>query len=437
MAVEVMVPRLGWSMESGVFGQWLKQDGEAVAAGDPIFSIEGEKATEEVESEDEGILRIRPGVAEPGAELTVGTVIGWLLGEGEPVPEVAAAPAARPAAAAGAVPSAGPPSARSPSAGAPVMSAAVTAAAPDGQRLAGRPASSPRARRVARELGVDWRLASGSGKGGRIRERDVRALADRPAGRGAPAVPAPLPDLSAWGPVEVAPLHPARLRTAERRSQTCQTVPMVTQHAAADVTRLDALRARYAPRAEAAGGTLTLTAMLTKVAASALKVFPQFNGSIDIAAGTLVRRGYCHVGIAVETAHGLMFPVIRDADRKNMLQLAAEIDDLSARAQAGALAPAETQGGCFSICDLGFLGLFGRGMVGRGIGHFTPVVNPPEAAILGVSPSAREPALDGAEPRLPLSLTCDHRVIDWPDAVRFLGWIVEALEEPLLLSLEG
>ena len=425
MAVEVMVPRLGWSMESGVFGQWLKQDGEAIAAGDPIFSIEGEKATEEVESEDEGTLRIRPGVAEPGAELTVGTVIGWLLAAGEPVPDVAAEPAARPAAAAGAVPSAGAP---------------VTAAAPggqrlDGQRLDGRPASSPRARRVARELGVDWRLASGSGKGGRIRERDVRALADRPAGRGAPAVPAPLPDLSAWGPVEVAPLHPARLRTAERRSQACQTVPMVTQHAAADVTRLDALRARYAPRVEAAGGTLTLTAMLTKVAASALKVFPQCNGSIDLAAGTLVRRGYCHVGIAVETAHGLTFPVIRDADRKNMLQLAAEIDDLSARAQAGALDPAETQGGCFSICDLGFLGL-----VGRGLGHFTPQVNPPEAAILGVSPRDRAPALDGADgpvPRLPLSLTCDHRVIDWPDAVRFLGWIVEALEEPLLLSLAG
>lgn len=431
MAVEVMVPRLGWSMESGVFGQWLKQDGEAVAAGDPIFSIEGEKATEEVESDDQGILRIRPGVAEPGAELTVGTVIGWLLAAGEPVPEGAAEPAARPAAAAGALPSAGPPTAEPQSAPAP---APVTAAAPGGRRSAGRPASSPRARRVARELGVDWRLASGSGTGGRIRERDVRALAERPAGRGMPAVPAPLPDLSAWGPVEVAPLHPARLRTAERRSQACQTVPMVTQHATADVTRLDALRARYAPRAEAAGGTLTLTAMLTKVAASALQVFPQFNDSVDLAAGTLVRRGYRHVGIAVETAHGLTFPVIRDADRKNMLQLAAELDDLSARARADALDPAETQGGCFSICDLGFLGL-----VGRGLGHFTPPVNPPEAAILGVSPAAREPAIDGAEPRLPLplSLTCDHRVIDWPDAVRFLGWIVEALEEPLLLSLEG
>ncbi len=438
MAVEVMVPRLGWSMESGVFGQWLKQDGEAVAAGDPIFSVEGEKATEEVESEDEGILRIRPGVAEPGAELTVGTVIGWLLAEGEPVPEVAAEPAGQPTAA-GAAPPSGPPPDAPPSAPAPAAAAGTAAPPGGGQRLDGRPASSPRARRVARELGVDWRHAAGSGKGGRIRERDVRALAGRPAAGGAPAVPAPvtdpLPDLSAWGPVEVAPLSAARLRTAARRSQACQTVPMVTQHATADVTRLQALRARYAPRAEAAGGTLTLTAMLTKVAASALKVFPQFNGSVDIAAGTLVRRGYRHVGIAVETAHGLTFPVIRDADRKNMLQLAAELDDLSARAQAGTLDPAETQGGCFSICDLGFLGL-----VGRGCGHFTPQVNPPEAAILGVSPSEREPALDGADgpvPRLPLSLTCDHRVIDWPDAVRFLGWIVEALEEPLLLSLEG
>ena len=430
MAFEVMVPRLGWSMESGVFGEWLKQDGVAVAVGDAIFTIEGEKATEEVESEDAGVLHIRPGVAEPGVELTVGTVIGWLLAEGEPVPEAPPDPAAKAVAERAPKPeeaASGPPSA----------TAMVTVEAPRGERSDGRIASSPRARRVARELGVDWRLASGSGKGGRIREHDVRALA---AGRGAdgvaPAAAAPLPDLGTWGPVEMVPLSAARRQAVARLTTVAQTVPMATQLGTADVTRLDALRERYASRAQAAGGTLTMTAVLAKVAASALKVFPQCNGSIDLAAGRLVRRGYCHVGIAVDGEHGTSFPVLRDADRKNMLQLSVEIADLAARARAGTLEPAETQGGCISIYQPG-------GPAGAGIGHFTPPVNEPEAAILGVSPAQREPVLDEDTGtvvhrlRMPLALTYDHRVIDGTDGMRFLRWIIDALEEPLLLSLEG
>ena len=381
MAFEVMVPRLGWSMESGVFGEWLKQDGDAVAVGEPVFTIEGEKAIEEVESEDAGVLHIRPGVAEPGVELTVGTVIGWLLGEGEAVPEAPPDPAAKAVAERAPKPeeaASGPPSA----------AAMVTVEAPRGERSDSRIASSPRARRVARELGVDWRLASGSGKGGRIRERDVRALAARRSPDGiAPAAAAPLPDLGAWGPVEMVPLSAARRQAAERLTTVAQTVPMATQLGTADVTRLEALRERYGSRAQAAGGTLTMAAMLAKVAASALKVFPQCNGSIDLAAGRLVRRGYCHVGIGVDGEHGTTFPVLRDADRKNMLQLSVEIADLAARARAGTLEPAETQGGCISIYEPG-------GAAGAGIGHFTPPVNAPEAAILGVSPAQREPVLD-------------------------------------------
>ena len=431
MAFEVMVPRLGWSMESGVFGEWLKQDGVAVAVGDPVFTIEGEKAIEEVESEDAGVLHIRPGVAEPGVELTVGTVIGWLLGEGEAVPEAPPDPAAKAVAERAPKPeeaAPGPPSA---------TAATVTVAAPRGEWPDGRIASSPRARRVARELGVDWRLASGSGKGGRIRERDVRALAaGRGAGGVAPAAAAPLPDLGTWGPVEMVPLSAARRQAAERLTTVAQTVPMATQLGTADVTRLDALRERYASRAQAAGGTLTMTAVLAKVAASALKVFPQCNGSIDLAAGRLVRRGYCHVGIAVDGEHGTSFPVLRDADRKNMLQLSVEIADLAARARAGTLEPAETQGGCMSIYEPG-------GGAGAGIGHFTPPVNAPEAAILGVSPAQREPMLNEDAGtvvhrlRMPLALTYDCRVIDGTDGMRFLRWIIDALEEPLLLSLEG
>lgn len=214
MAVEVMVPRLGWSMESGVFGEWLKQNGEAVAVGEPVFTVEGEKTTEEVESEDAGVLHIRPGMAEPGVELTVGTVIGWLLADGEEVPEappdvpttMGADSASKPDPDPGAPPAGKPPA------------AAVAVRASRGERADGRPASSPRARRVARDLGVDWRLASGSGSGGRVRERDVRALAVR---RGADGVA--LPDLGAWGHVKVVPLTVGRRLAAERLGAVAQT----------------------------------------------------------------------------------------------------------------------------------------------------------------------------------------------------------------------
>jgi len=443
MAVEVMVPRLGWSMESGAFGQWLKQDGDAVAVGELVFTIEGEKATEEVESLDAGVLHIRPGVAEPGVELTVGTVIGWLLGEGEEVPEAPPDPAAETAGAEtagakardGSAPKPEPHSGTAPPAEEQPAAAAV--AVSRGEGADGRPASSPRARRVARELGVDWRLASGSGKGGRIRERDVRALAARGGTDGvASAAATPLPDLGAWGPVEAIPLTAAQRVAAERLNTVAHTVPMATQLGTADVTRLETLRARYASRAQEAGGTLTMAAMLAKVAASALKVYPQCNASIDLAAGQLVRRGCCHVGIAVDTEHGTSFPVVRDADRKNMLQLSVEIADLAARARAGTLEATETQGGCLSVYEPG-------GTAGAGMGHFTPPVNTPEPAILGVAPAQREPVLDETSGtvvhrlRMPLALTYDCRVIDGTDGMRFLRWIIDALEEPLLLSLEG
>lgn len=429
MAVAVTVPRLGWSMDSGVFGEWLKRDGEAVAAGDPLFSIEGEKAMEEVESEDEGILRIRPGVAAAGAELTVGTVIGWLLADGEAAPDLSEPADAAPAAS---KPDTAPPVPQ------PVIAAATRRRTPDPRpKSDGRIASSPRARRVAREIGVDWRLSAGSGAGGRIRERDVRALAAR-RGAVAPADSAPLPDLSAWGPVRTTPLPAAQRQAAERLYAAARTVPAATQLGAADVTRMETLRTRYAARVPDAGA-LTMTVVLAKVAACALKALPQCNAAIDLAGGRLVRRGYRHVAVAVETGRGAVFPVVRHADRKNLLQLSAEVADLSARARAGTLQPAETEGGCIFIYAPGGA----DGPAAPGIGHFTPPVHAPEAAILGASPAAREPVADGAAGgsagrlRMPLSLTCDQRVIGGADGMRFLRWIIDALEEPLLLSLEG
>jgi pyruvate dehydrogenase E2 component (dihydrolipoamide acetyltransferase) len=209
------------------------------------------------------------------------------------------------------------------------------------------------------------------------------------------------------------------------------TVPQVTHHDLADITELEQLRKQYRTRVEQSGGKLTLTAMMIKVAASALKVFPTVNASIDLAADEIVFKDYIHVGVAVDTERGLLVPVIRDADRKNITEISVELDDLARRARDRKLKPAEMQGASFSISNLGGIG-------GTG---FSPIVNWPEVAILGVSRGSVEPRwIDGEfRPRLmlPLSLSYDHRLVDGADAARFVRWLAEALEEPLLMALEG
>jgi pyruvate dehydrogenase E2 component (dihydrolipoamide acetyltransferase) len=208
-------------------------------------------------------------------------------------------------------------------------------------------------------------------------------------------------------------------------------VPQVTNHDQADITGLEALRRHYRDRVQSAGGKLTMTAILVKVAGSALKLHPKLNAAVDLGRQEIVFREYVHIGVAVDTEHGLLVPVIRDADRKNITAIAIELDDLAARARERKLKPEEMQGGCFSISNLG----------GIGGTAFTPIVNWPEVAILGASRAATQPrwAGDRFEPRLvlPLSLSYDHRLVDGADAARFLRWIVEALQEPLLLALEG
>ena len=226
-------------------------------------------------------------------------------------------------------------------------------------------------------------------------------------------------------------MNAVRRVTATHLSAAWQTIPAVTQLDKADITDLERLRKRYAPRAEAAGGKLTVTAILVKVVATALKVFPQFSASIDMGRSTVIYKRYCHVGIAVDTDRGLLVPVIRDADRKNIVEIAAALGEISQRARARKLSPAEMAGGSFTISNLG----------GIGGSHFSPIINAPEVAILGVSRAETEPVWRDAEfvprLRLPLSLTYDHRLIDGADGIRFLRWIVEALEQPLLLALEG
>ena len=295
--------------------------------------------------------------------------------------------------------------------------------------------AAPSVRRLARELGVDVNKVPGSGPTGRISVDDVKAYAKQlvtGAGRsGGAAGPVPLPDFSRWGEVERQPMKAVRRKTAEHLSAAWATIPHVTQCDLADITGLEELRKTHAKAVEAAGGNLTVTAIAVKVVAAALRKFPQFNSSIDMDAGEIVVKKYVNIGIAVDTDRGLLVPVIRNADQKNIVQLAAEISRLSEKARTRKIALEEMQGGCFSISNLG----------GIGGTYFTPIVNAPEVAILGISRASTQPKFENGSfvPRLllPLSLSYDHRVIDGADGIRFLRWVVEALEQPFLLALHG
>jgi len=316
--------------------------------------------------------------------------------------------------------------------------------------------AAPSVRRMARELGVDIDEVPGSGPDGRISIEDVKAHAKRlleGAARtgsddaaGSPGIPGvnvmnvPLPDFSRWGEIDRQPMRPVRRKTAEHLSAAWRTIPHVTQHDLADITALEDLRKQYAKDAEQAGGNLTVTAIAVKVVAAALKVFPQFNASIDLAAEQIIYKKYVNIGIAVDTDRGLLVPVVREADTKNIIRIAVEIAQLSAKARDRKISLDEMQGGCFSISNLG----------GIGGTYFTPIVNAPEVAILGISRARIEPVWQATErgrgpasgefvPRLmlPLSLSYDHRAIDGADGVRFLLWVVQALEQPFLLALQG
>jgi pyruvate dehydrogenase E2 component (dihydrolipoamide acetyltransferase) len=249
------------------------------------------------------------------------------------------------------------------------------------------------------------------------------------SGGGAAAAPSALPDFTKWGEVERKPMSNIRRKTAEHLGNAWNQIPHVTQHDKADITAVEELRKKYAPQAEKAGGKLTMTAIALKLAAAALQRFPQFNSSVDIARNEIVYRKSVHVGVAVDTPRGLLVPVIRDVDRKGIIELAGDLAKASEKARSGKLSLEDMQGGGFTITNLG----------GIGGTSFTPIVNWPEVAILGISRGGYEPVYDGHafQPRLmlPLSLSYDHRVIDGADGARFLRWVAEAFEQPFILSL--
>jgi pyruvate dehydrogenase E2 component (dihydrolipoamide acetyltransferase) len=296
--------------------------------------------------------------------------------------------------------------------------------------------AAPSVRRMARELGVDVNKVAGSGPGGRISVEDVKEHTKRlvsGAGGGGAARAIPLPDFSRFGPIERQPMRAVRRKTAEHLSAAWATIPHVTQFDLADITGLEELRKKFAKQVETAGGNLTVTAIAVKVVAAALRVFPQFNASLDAGSEEIILKKYVHIGVAVDTDRGLLVPVIRDADKKNIVQLSVELAQLSEKARTRKITVEEMQGGCFSISNLG----------GIGGTYFTPIVNAPEVAILGISRARMEPVYQKESgqvaPRfmLPLSLSYDHRVIDGADGIRFLRWVAEAMEQPFLLSLQG
>jgi pyruvate dehydrogenase E2 component (dihydrolipoamide acetyltransferase) len=290
-------------------------------------------------------------------------------------------------------------------------------------------------RRFAREIGIDVDTVEGTGPHGRVSLDDVKRHArvqNQRRAEGLTVRTPPLPDFSRWGEVHREAMSSIRRATAEHMAVCWSNIPHVTHFESADITKLDWLRKKYADRAAAQGGKLTMAVMIVKIVAEALKKFPKFNASIDVEKREIVYKDYIHVGIAVATERGLLVPVLRDTGRKNMVQLAAEVDAIAKKAREGSLSMDDLGGGTFTVTNLGAIGG----------SFFTPIINHPEVAILGMGRASRQPTVNEAgeiEIRtiLPLSLSYDHRLIDGAEAARFARWIAEAIEEPLLLSLEG
>ena len=411
MPVKFALPDLGENIESGDVIRILVAIGDRLAEDQIVIELETDKAVIEVPSSIDGV--VTEILVQPGDTIAVG----------QPILEVEAAAAEAPVAEAE---EAAPPPIVQEREPAPVeASPALTPAAPV--------PAAPSTRRLAREIGVDIAQVQGTGPGGRISSDDVKAHSKKlhTTRVTAPAEAAPLPDFSQWGGVERQQMTKVREITAERLAQAWATIPQVTQFDKADLTRLEKWRAEYGKKAEAAGGKLTPTAILIKVLGIALKVFPQFNASIDMAQRAIVYKHYFHIGIAVDTPHGLLVPVVRDVDQKNIIELAVELSELAQKTRQRKIGPADMQGGSMTISNVGTMG-------GTA---FTPIVNPPEVAILGVARSQVEPAYISGQlqPRtfLPLSLSYDHRLIDGADGARFLRWVCTALEDPFIALLEG
>lgn len=396
MAITIQLPRLGWSMEEGKFLSWLKKDGEAVREGEPLFTLESDKAAQEVESTDSGILSIPADAPQPGDIIKVGQTLGFLLAPGETAPTGTGA-------------------ASTGEAVSPSNLAQKPAAPPAPEPSVDRPQSatppvpaSPRARRAARELSVDLAGLQPTGRGGRIRERDVLAAS------------AATPDPTAT--MHEVPLTPMRRTIARRMVESLNNTAPVTLHCRCDATELTAFRAQL----KKAGTEVvpSVTDILAKITGGALLAHPMLTARWDEKRLLLPKQ--IHLGIAVDTDAGLLVPVLRDVCDSTLTALAVRSRQLFAAARAGRLAASELQGGCFTISNLGHFG----------IEAFTPIINPPETAILGVGSILREVVAleDGtltSRLQMTLSFTFDHRVVDGAPAARFLQTLRARIEAPV------
>ena len=429
--IEVKVPDIGDFHDIPVI-EVLVKAGDAVAVDDSLVTLESDKATMDVPSPAAGVVRdVRLKVGDKVSEGTVVLVLEAPSPQPSPAggrgstAEAADAPSPRPSPAGGrgsATDASGTPSPLPPAGEGPGVRADD-----EGFRAAH---ASPSVRKFARELGVDLARVNGTGPNARIQQEDVQAFvkgvmagttATAASGGGLDLLPWPKVDFAKFGPVEAVPLSRIRKISGANLARNWVMIPHVTQFDEADITDLEALRVRLNEEHAKAGVKLTMLAFLIKAAVAALAKFPDFNASLD--GETLVRKRYFHVGFAADTPNGLVVPVVRDADRKGVLEIAREMGALSARAREGKLGPADMQGGSFSISSLG----------GIGGTAFTPIINAPEVAILGVSKSATKPVWNGREfvPRLtlPLSLSYDHRVIDGAAAARFNAYLGAVLAD--------
>ncbi len=420
--IEVRVPDIGDFKDVEIIDVAVRE-GDTVQVDATLVTLETEKATMDVPSTAAGIVRELK--ARKGGRISQGDLIAIVEGEAAPQAIAAATAASSPAARA---PAPAPPAPTPPPPVAPptasAQSAAVAAVEMPGFS---RSHASPSIRRFARELGVDLARVAGTGTKGRVTESDVKAhvkrLLTEPGAAGGALPKVPEVDFAAFGPIERKPLSRIQKISGPRLHASWVNVPHVTQFDEADITEMEATRARLKDEATARGIKLTPLAFVMRACAQALHEFPQFGASLDAAAGELVFKKYVHLGFAADTPGGLVVPVVRDADRKDVFELARELAALSEKARAGKLSAAEMQGGCFTISSLG----------GIGGTAFTPIINAPEVAILGVSRASQKPVYEKGAfvPRLmlPLSLSYDHRVIDGAAAARFTTFLARALAD--------
>lgn len=439
--VEFALPALGEGIDSATVVSVLVKPGDKVTAGQNVVSVETDKAAVEVPAEVAGTVEAVH--VKPGDKVPVGApVLTLLVSGGRQAPE--GQPAQRPLG--GLTPPARPEPPRDMPSGQTAHPESVAAAAvhPGATRNGAKSLvpAGPATRRLARELGVSLADVTGSARGNRVTLDDVKThVRTRLEGKtgGAPAgktvadsfAHPPLPDFAKFGEVERKPVAQIRRKIAENLTIAWRTVPMVTQHDLADITDLEAGRKRIVEGLPKGAPKVTMTVLAVKAIVAALKEFPHFNASLDLNAGEVVFKRYYHVGIAVDTERGLVVPVIRDADKKSIRDLATEVCSLAEKARAGKLAIDEMRGGTFTITNLG----------GIGGTAFTPIVNYPEVAILGLSRSNWQPVVRDGQvvPRLmmPMSLTYDHRAIDGADGARFTTRLAQLFSDPIRLLMES